>query len=72
MKINTILDEKYENSYILNFENNQEVCHGNIIKNNGILEKCNNKTRHYINQRVTALLYRIEELQGTNRVNLLA
>ncbi len=26
------------------------------------LEKCNNKTRHYINQRVTALLYRIEEL----------
>ncbi|AHJ12262.1 alginate O-acetyltransferase AlgX-related protein [Sulfurospirillum multivorans] len=43
LKINTILDEKYENSYILNFENNQEVCHGNIIKNNGILEKCNNK-----------------------------
>ena len=43
LKINTILDEKYENSYILNFENNQEVCHGNIIKKAGVLEKCTKK-----------------------------
>ncbi len=35
------------------------------------LEQCHNKTRYHIEQRVKELVHRIEELQGTNRVNLL-
>lgn len=43
LKIGSILSKDYENGYKFNIENNLEVCHGNINRNNGHLERCENK-----------------------------
>lgn len=42
LKINTILDSKYENSYQILFKENISVCKGNIDKESGVLDKCSN------------------------------
>jgi hypothetical protein len=42
LKINSILAKNYETNYTYKFENESDVCHGNIDKKQ-IIEKCSNK-----------------------------
>lgn len=42
LKINTLLDSKYENSYKIVFKHKINVCKGNINQASGILDKCLN------------------------------
>jgi len=42
LKINSILPKNHETNYAYKFENESDVCHGNISEKH-IIEKCNNK-----------------------------
>lgn len=48
LKINSLLPNNYEEDYSFNFENESNVCHGNIDKNHK-LEKCVDKINPEIN-----------------------